>query len=104
MDKNWSLKNKKDIDLVFSKGKSNLSGCILVKSIAATETKFLFAVSSKNFKRANQRNRIKRLMRVAASNIKDAVKNKHVAFIYVAKDIKSFEEINSSIVNWLTKK
>ena len=101
MDKTWSLKSKDEIDIIFTQSKSKSSGCILAKWVDAPETKFLFAVSSKTFKRANKRNRIKRSMRVSVSAIKDQIKNKHVAFIYRSDEVKSYKEINSSIMNVL---
>lgn len=97
MDKTWSLKNKRDIENLFSKGKSLSSGCIVVKYVDSTETKFLFTVSKSLYKRANKRNRIKRLMRVAVAEVKDTVVNKHIAFIYIDKEIKTLSDIKNSI-------
>jgi ribonuclease P protein component len=97
MDKSWSLKNKRDIENLFSKGKSYTSGCIVARYVDSTETKFLFAVSTRLYKRANKRNRVKRLMRVAVAEIKNTVVNKHVAFIYIDTDIKSLSDIKNSI-------
>ncbi len=98
MDKTWSLKNKRDIETLFAKGKSSSSGCIVIRYIESTvETKFLFAVSTSLFKRANKRNRIKRLMRVAVADIKESIINKHVAFIYIDTEVKSLDEIKKSI-------
>ncbi len=78
-----SLKNKKDIDILFTKGKSTLVGNVLIKVYDGTPG-FLFAVSSKNFKRAVDRNRIKRLMR---DEVKGVTPTKSVALIYVGKEV-----------------
>ncbi len=99
MNKIFSLKYKKDIDNLFSVGKSVNGGIILAKIIDTTsETKFLFAVSSKNFKRAVDRNYIKRLMRESVSKMKESFTNKHIAFIYINKDkIADCKDVNNSI-------
>jgi ribonuclease P protein component len=78
-----SLKNRTDISNVFTKGKSTMVGNVLIKTYDG-EGGFVFAVSTKNFKRAVDRNRIKRLMRVEVSGI---TPTKSVAIIYVGKDV-----------------
>jgi ribonuclease P protein component len=78
-----SLKNKKDIDKLFTKGKSTMVGNIIVKTIEGTPG-YLFAVSSKKFKRAVDRNRIKRLMR---DEVKGLVPTKSIALIYAGDKI-----------------
>ena len=80
-----SLKNKKDIDTLFTKGKSTMVDNVLIKVYDGTPG-FLFAVSSKNFKRAVDRNRIKRLMR---DEVKGVTPTKSVALIYVGKEVPS---------------
>lgn len=101
MNKSCSLKSKKEIESLFSQSKSKSSGCILVKWTDAPESKFLFAVSSKVFKRANKRNRIKRLMRESVSAIKDQIVNKNVAFIFRGEELKTYAEVNASVLSLL---
>jgi ribonuclease P protein component len=84
-----SLKNKKDIDNLFIKGKSTMVGNVLIKVYDGTPG-FVFAVSTKNFKRAVDRNRIKRLMR---NEVKGITPTKSVAIVYVGKEIPKKIEI-----------
>ena len=65
MKKELMLKNKSEIDRLFKTGKSVSSGVVLAKVINSSSG-FVFAVSSKKFKRAVDRNRIKRLMKETA--------------------------------------
>lgn len=60
-------------------------GNVLIKVYDGTPG-FLFAVSSKNFKRAVDRNRIKRLMR---DEVKGITPTNSVALIYVGKEVPS---------------
>jgi ribonuclease P protein component len=78
-----SLKNKKDIDKLFTDGKSTMVGNVIVKTVYGTAG-YLFAVSSKKFKRAVDRNRIKRLMR---DEVKGLNPTKSVALIYVGSEV-----------------
>ena len=78
-----SLKNKKDIDNLFTKGKSTMVGNVLIKMYDGTPG-FVFAVSTKNFKRAVDRNRIKRLMR---NEVKGITPINSVAIVYTGKEI-----------------
>jgi ribonuclease P protein component len=78
-----SLKNRKDIDNLFTKGKSTMVGNVLIKVYDGTPG-FVFAVSTKNFKRAVDRNRIKRLIR---NEVKGITPTKSVAIVYVGKEV-----------------
>ncbi len=97
MDKKWSLKYKPDIDTLFIKGKSEVCGPILIRHIDSVETKFVFAVSTKLYRRANKRNYIKRIMRVSVANKKELMVKKHIAFVYIGTEIKPFEEVENCI-------
>lgn len=79
-----SLKNKKDIDRLFTHGNSTMVGNVIIKMVEGTPG-FLFAVSSKKFKRAVDRNRIKRLMREEVKGIE--LHNTSVALIYVGDKV-----------------
>jgi ribonuclease P protein component len=79
-----TLKNKKDIDKLFtSPTKDKVVDNVLIKTIDGTAG-FLFTVSSKKFKRAVDRNRIKRLMR---DESKGLTPTKSVALIYIGNGV-----------------
>jgi ribonuclease P protein component len=95
------LKNKIVINELFEKGKYLSNGIVMIKFLESDSTDFLFAVSSKKFKRAVDRNRIKRLMKESVRKI--TVNNKRIAFVYTGEDVPTFETINKSINNILSK-
>jgi ribonuclease P protein component len=78
-----SLKNKKDIEKLFTNGKGTVVNSVIVKTVEGTPG-YLFAVSSKKFKRAVDRNRIKRLMR---EEVKGIVPTNSVALIYIGDKV-----------------
>ena len=95
------MRGKSDIDNLFEKGKYLSDGFVLIKFLDSDSTKFLFAVSSKKFKRAVDRNRIKRLMKESVRKI--TVNNKRIAFVYTGEGVPTFETINKNINNILSK-
>ena len=95
------LKNKIVINELFEKGKYLSNGIVMIKFLESDSTDFLFAVSSKKFKRAVDRNRIKRLMKESVRKI--TVNNKRIAFVYTGEDVPTFETINKNINNILSK-
>ena len=95
------LKNKIVINELFEKGKYLSNGSVIIKFLESDSTGFLFAVSSKKFKRAVDRNRIKRLMKESARKIN--VNNKRIAFVYIGEGLPTFEIINNSVINLLSK-
>lgn len=103
MKKSLILKNKLEIDNLFENGKSVSNELILFKFINSDDNKFLFAVSSKKFKRAVDRNRIKRLMRESIGNFYDEINGKKIAVVYRGTDVTSFDNINTSIFELVKK-
>ena len=95
------LKNKIVISELFEKGKYLSNGSVMIKFLESDSNGFLFAVSSKKFKRAVDRNRIKRLMKESARKI--IVNNKRIAFVYIGEGVPTFEIVNNSIINLLSK-
>jgi len=95
------LKNKIAINELFEKGKYLSNGVVMIKFLESDSTGFLFAVSSKKFKRAVDRNRIKRLMKESARKIN--LDNKRIAFVYIGEGLPTFEIINNSVINLLSK-
>ena len=98
------LKSRKAIDLLFAKGKSfsNFPFRICWQVVVDdTGLKAGFTASSKHFKKATDRNRIKRLIREAYRLQKNSleetlsVKNKsiHLFFIYTGKEVPTYEFI-----------
>jgi ribonuclease P protein component len=83
-----TLKRVKDITKVFEHGtRRAIIDNVIVKTIEGTHG-YVFAVSTKNFKRAVDRNRIKRLMREEVRGITPTMS---VALIYIGKEVpKSF--------------
>ncbi|MBL7697206.1 MAG: ribonuclease P protein component [Chitinophagaceae bacterium] len=104
LGKNERLKSRKLIGQLFSEGKSiAVYPLRLLYSVnpAPDSPQAGFTVSSKNFKRAVDRNRIKRLMREAYRLNKNELKKDGAAltlfFIYTGKDIIDFESMCTKI-------
>lgn len=92
-----SIKSKSVISEIFRSGKSITSDLVFAK-VLESDNGFVFAVSSKKFKRAVDRNRIKRLMRESVKNVSI---NKSIALIYIGDKVPTLFEINKSIKNIL---
>jgi ribonuclease P protein component len=108
------LKSRKQIDLLFGSGKKlNVFPYRLIYRMepGTGEIKAGFTVSSKNFPRAVDRNRIKRLTRESYRLQKNELesgilKNKsllHLFFIYTAKEILPYAEISTRLKQVLDK-
>lgn len=100
--KKEKLKHKTDISLLFEKGKWKNCGCLRVISLKVegnSSHKVGVSVSKKFFKRAVDRNRIKRLLREAYRLNKEEFiekfgKNSISMLFYVSKDLPThFQEI-----------
>lgn len=111
---------KKDIDLLFMEGQSFISYPLRVvffklekKSDETTDNyppvSILVSVSKKKFKHAVKRNRVKRLIResyrlnksIIYKNLEDKNYRILIGFIYVANDIKRYEEVEKATVKAL---
>ncbi len=114
LGKSQRLKSRKQIDTLFDNGnKINVFPFRLIyrKAPGPGEIKAGFTVSSKNFPRAVDRNRIKRLTRQAYRLQKkvleeEVLKNKqllHLFFIYTGREIVLYEEIAGKIKQTLDK-
>jgi ribonuclease P protein component len=108
LGKSERLKSRKQIDILFESGKkiTVFPFRLMYKMAAGTgELKAGFTVSSKNFPRAVDRNRIKRLTRESYRLQKSDLQllicgNKltlHLFFIYTGRDIISYEEISAKL-------
>jgi ribonuclease P protein component len=108
------LKNIKLIDSVFKSAISVKAFPLILSYKLATfptETpvQFLFTVSKRNFKRAVDRNRIKRIMRdrlrLQKAELIAALHGKSIfgALIYTAKVVPDYREIDKSILKLIQK-
>ena len=112
--KNERLRSRKTIELLFSKGKSfSLSSYrifYLIDKIPdhlprPSNVLFGVGVSGKNFKKAVDRNRIKRLIRESYRSQKkellDASKQKklqlHIFFVYTNKELPDFNTVKIKV-------
>jgi ribonuclease P protein component len=102
--KSERLYKKKDIQELFDKGSSFYLypfRVIVQKQPAQDTNQVLFSVSKKNFKRAVDRNLIKRRMREAFRLNKAALPETsklQMAYIYTAKDILLFDQIRDKMI------
>jgi len=118
LGKTERLKSRKAIEQLFKGGKSfSLFPFRILYSIAATETNNLqsgFSASAKRFKKAVDRNRIKRLIREAYRLQKNDLQIKtaaqsiqlHIFFIYVGNELPEYDvvfEKMTAVLKRLTK-
>ena len=111
LGKTEKLKSRKLIEQVFKQGKSFSNFPFRVVYVFTEDEKMAhgvqagFSVSTKFFKNATDRNRIKRLMRegyrLQKNNLQDAVKknNKRLAvfFIYTGNELPEYDEVFEKI-------
>lgn len=118
LGKNERLKSRKQIELLFARGKSFVVKPFRIYfimnndvSMKTTQLQFGIGVSSKNFKRAVDRNRIKRLTREAwrlqKNELKDLLKTSRkqlsIFFIYTGKELPDFMTIKNKVAVALKK-
>lgn len=104
LGKNERLKSRKLIDRLFREGKSLNAHPVKVLFIISEVPGSLqagFTVSTKNFKKAVDRNRLKRLMREAYRLQKNELtrEDRHTIlfFIYIGKEVTDFETMNAKM-------
>lgn len=117
LGKKERLKSRKQIDQLFAEGKSFVINPFRVYYVVNPETsilnelKFGIGVSAKNFKKAVDRNRIKRLTREAwrlqknelKEKIKTTNKQLNVFFIYTGKELPDFKTVKEKVAVALKK-
>jgi ribonuclease P protein component len=107
------LKSQKQIEFLFSEGKSVAvyplrMVFVKITDSAEHEIKIGVSASKKNFKLATQRNRIKRLLREAyrlnKSILRDEINGSYVMMLmYLSKEEISFSELNKKTVQLFEK-
>jgi ribonuclease P protein component len=120
LGKEERLKSRKQIEKLFAEGKSFVVNPFRVYFIVSDESpmvkgvsglQFGVGISSKNFKRAVDRNRIKRLTREAwrlqKNELKELIKTHskqlNVFFIYTGKEIPDFTTVKNKVAVALKK-
>ena len=120
LGKNERLKSRKQIDQLFSEGKKfsvtpfrifYLVQILPAKDPHTIPIQFGVAVSTKNFKHAVDRNRIKRLTREAwrlqknelAEELKEAGKQLNIFFVYNSKELPDFNSVKDKVALALKK-
>lgn len=102
--KREKLVSKKDIEELFKNGSSFYLRPLLMKyhPVESDVNKMLFSVSKRNFKRAVDRNLIKRRMREAYRLNKHLLVSEqgtfyHIGFVYVDKSILPYDQIEHKL-------
>jgi ribonuclease P protein component len=115
LGKNERLKSRKQIEQLFSEGKkfsiNPFRIFYLLKESSTPPLQFGVSVSNKNFKRAIDRNRIKRIVREAwrlqknifQQQLREKGKQLHVFIIYTGKEIPGFSEVSEKVKKILDK-
>jgi ribonuclease P protein component len=112
---NERLKSRKQIELLFSEGKkfsiNPFRVFYLLNELTNPVIQFGVGVSNKNFKKAVDRNRIKRLVREAwrlqklplQQKLKEKKRQLNIFFIYTGKEIPEYSEAVDKINKTLEK-
>ena len=119
LGKNERLKSRKQIEQLFSEGKkisvTPFRIFYLIQPLLNTHSSFAIqfgvAVSTKNFKKAVDRNRVKRLTREAwrlqknelSEELKAAGKQLNVFFVYNSKELPDFSTLKDKVTLALKK-
>ena len=115
LTKSERLKSRKQIDLLFQEGKNFRVGPVKViyrlEQAGIEALQFGVTAPNRNFKRAVDRNRIKRLMREAwrlnCTELKTELQHKSkylvVFFIFSGRELPSFNEIEEKTIKAIGK-
>jgi ribonuclease P protein component len=115
LGKNERLKSRKLIEQLFKEGKSFAVNpfriYVLIGDSSVTEIKFGVGVSTKNFKKAVDRNRVKRLVREAyrlqknesLQNLRGKNIRLSLFFIYTGKELPLYKEVYDKMTIALQK-
>lgn len=117
LSKNERLKSKKQIDALFLTGEAffvfpyKVKYCFKATDNSITELKFAVSVPKKNFKKAVDRNRLKRLSREAyrlhKAVLEDALtinqKSFNAMFIYTHNELLTYTEVEKAMIKCIEK-
>ena len=99
----YRLKNQKDFDLVFNKGKRIYAKTLTLVFVESKELKFGISLSKK-FGKAVKRNRIKRLLRASFRNfLKDLNKPFYIVILPKISQNYDYWEFKSDLENSLKR-
>lgn len=108
--KNEKLTGKKKIEELFRKGSSFYLKVFQVRYLASSEVhsphEILISVPKKNFKRAVDRNLLKRRIREAYRLNKHVIQDcqpLYIGFVYISKQILTFQEIQDQLISALDR-
>ena len=87
---------KSEIDKLFSEGKKLYTTTFKIVYLPSEVGEIIVSAPIKIFKRANKRNRVKRLVREAIRGLKFTDK-KNICIIYNCSEIKTFDEIKTEL-------
>ena len=98
LNKNSTLKSKKDIEHLFVNGNKICDKLICLYFIKKSNGKVTFSVGKKTHHLAHNRNRIKRLMRESfrLNWLEDSV-SYNLLFVFISKEIYNYSNIENSI-------
>jgi len=107
--KNEKLKSSKAIEYLFLNGKKHIQFPLKIIYLETSESennKVAFSVPKRNFKKAVERNRIKRLLReIYRLNKHRLVKkeaNLLILFIYIGKQIPDYHTLEKKMISLMT--
>ena len=102
------LQKKKDIDLVFKKGKTFREGLIILKTLKTDlkDSRFAFIVSQKVSKKANVRNKLRRRLKNIIQKLLKDKKNEAkdvLIIVFPGLEKKEYEELEDIIKKMFEK-
>ena len=112
LGKNQRLKSRKSIEGLFSEGKTITSGsCKAFYRSSENNLQFAAGVSSKNFKKAVERNRVKRLLRESwrlqknplELTLKNSGRGLEVFILFTGKELPEYKDIYTQTGLVITK-